>query len=115
MIVKLCLLVLLAISSINAPGDRLDAESADDKIFLHYGSRSKPDSTRTAKDDSRRGRSTSTHRDYVSMPANSCFSSNLSTAAVGDRKSTRLNSSHVAISYAVFCLTKQKQTHDDER
>src|SRR5690625_3915631 len=25
---------------------------------------------------------------------------------VGDRKSTRLNSSHVAISYAVFCLTK---------
>src|SRR5690625_6690990 len=23
----------------------------------------------------------------------------------GDRKSTRLNSSHVAISYAVFCLT----------
>src|SRR5690625_5903464 len=26
-----------------------------------------------------------------------------------DRKSTRLNSSHVAISYAVFCLTKEKQ------
>src|SRR5690625_5743801 len=26
-----------------------------------------------------------------------------------DRKSTRLNSSHVAISYAVFCLKKQKQ------
>src|SRR5690625_5973162 len=25
-----------------------------------------------------------------------------------DRKSTRLNSSHVAISYAVFCLKKQK-------
>src|SRR5207253_3906653 len=28
----------------------------------------------------------------------------------GDRKSTRLNSSHVAISYAVFCL-KKKNTH----
>src|SRR5437870_13058650 len=27
----------------------------------------------------------------------------------GDRKSTRLNSSHVAISYAVFCL--KKKTH----
>src|SRR6266508_6882278 len=26
-----------------------------------------------------------------------------------DRKSTRLNSSHVAISYAVFCLQKKKQ------
>src|SRR5207253_7591196 len=28
----------------------------------------------------------------------------------GDRKSTRLNSSHVAISYAVFCLKKKKYT-----
>src|SRR5207253_10041764 len=27
---------------------------------------------------------------------------------VGDRKSTRLNSSHVASSYAVFCLKKKK-------
>src|SRR5690625_5883393 len=27
-----------------------------------------------------------------------------------DRKSTRLNSSHVAISYAVFCLNKKKHT-----
>src|SRR5690625_5810116 len=27
-----------------------------------------------------------------------------------DRKSTRLNSSHVAISYAVFCLKKKQQT-----
>src|SRR5699024_12530235 len=26
-----------------------------------------------------------------------------------DRKSTRLNSSHVSISYAVFCLKKKKQ------
>src|SRR5256885_9192932 len=30
----------------------------------------------------------------------------------GDRKSTRLNSSHLVISYAVFCLKKKKkQTH----
>src|SRR5690606_41687120 len=28
--------------------------------------------------------------------------------AAGDRKSTRLNSSHVKISYAVFCLKKKK-------
>src|SRR5258705_4820591 len=27
--------------------------------------------------------------------------------AVGDRKSTRLNSSHLGISYAVFCLKKK--------
>src|SRR5256885_9149705 len=28
-----------------------------------------------------------------------------------DRKSTRLNSSHLVISYAVFCLKKKKSTH----
>src|SRR2546427_9325211 len=28
-----------------------------------------------------------------------------------DRKSTRLNSSHSQISYAVFCLKKKKKTH----
>src|SRR5690349_24144082 len=33
-------------------------------------------------------------------------------ADAGDRKSTRLNSSHVEISYAVFCLKKKKNTHD---
>src|SRR5271169_7077164 len=30
------------------------------------------------------------------------------TVARGDRKSTRLNSSHGSISYAVFCLKKKK-------
>src|SRR5471032_3482094 len=29
--------------------------------------------------------------------------------AGGDRKSTRLNSSHITISYAVFCLKKKKK------
>src|SRR2546430_14444107 len=33
-----------------------------------------------------------------------------SDAAGVDRKSTRLNSSHSQISYAVFCLKKKKQT-----
>src|SRR5438094_5786039 len=31
----------------------------------------------------------------------------------GDRKSTRLNSSHRTISYAVFCLKKKKKKHAD--
>src|SRR3712207_8766562 len=30
---------------------------------------------------------------------------------LGDRKSTRLNSSHANISYAVFCLKKKNKTH----
>src|SRR5438874_8415428 len=35
---------------------------------------------------------------------------------VPDRKSTRLNSSHVEISYAVFCLKKKKiDAHDSAR
>src|SRR2546422_7830312 len=35
--------------------------------------------------------------------------------AGGDRKSTRLNSSHGYISYAVFCLKKKKNRHEAER
>src|SRR5690625_6048062 len=33
----------------------------------------------------------------------------LQLASQADRKSTRLNSSHVAISYAVFCLKKKRK------
>src|SRR5258705_4957826 len=36
-------------------------------------------------------------------------------AASGDRKSTRLNSSHLGISYAVFCLTKKYTTTSNSR
>src|SRR5690606_41950358 len=32
-----------------------------------------------------------------------------------DRKSTRLNSSHVKISYAVFCLKKKKKNNDKQQ
>src|SRR6201989_2379127 len=32
--------------------------------------------------------------------------------ALEDRKSTRLNSSHITISYAVFCLKKKQCIHD---
>src|SRR3712207_7114516 len=31
---------------------------------------------------------------------------------LGDRKSTRLNSSHANISYAVFCLKKNKKSYN---
>src|SRR5258708_29692146 len=34
-----------------------------------------------------------------------------SALAASDRKSTRLNSSHQIISYAVFCLKKKKKHH----
>src|SRR5690242_21469984 len=34
--------------------------------------------------------------------------------AAEDRKSTRLNSSHMSISYAVFCLKKKKKNHNQD-
>src|SRR5438034_4557656 len=41
------------------------------------------------------------------------FSSRIGLAIV-DRKSTRLNSSHTVISYAVFCLKKKKILEDQD-
>src|SRR3712207_8381148 len=38
------------------------------------------------------------------------FSAPRNRGVPGDRKSTRLNSSHANISYAVFCLKKKKNT-----
>src|SRR5207245_7273901 len=35
--------------------------------------------------------------------------------AMGDRKSTRLNSSHGSISYAVFCLKKKKKYKNNKK
>src|SRR3712207_7389967 len=35
--------------------------------------------------------------------------------AAGDRKSTRLNSSHANISYAVFCLKKKNKLREDQQ
>src|SRR2546422_8823900 len=42
-------------------------------------------------------------------PACRCGARAASPSAPSDRKSTRLNSSHGYISYAVFCLKKKKQ------
>src|SRR5690625_6067148 len=53
----------------------------------------------TARDLSARLRSNG-----LDVPETKIWTSAMAT----DRKSTRLNSSHVAISYAVFCLKKKK-------
>src|SRR5207249_12316580 len=42
-------------------------------------------------------------------PCPPCTARNAFAMAKADRKSTRLNSSHVSISYAVFCLKKKKE------
>src|SRR5205807_4256228 len=41
-------------------------------------------------------------------PKSLSFWLRLPLSILGDRKSTRLNSSHLVISYAVFCLKKKK-------
>src|SRR6266498_4882978 len=51
----------------------------------------------------------STHRSRRSTPIRALARKSLPRRWPGDRKSTRLNSSHVRISYAVFCLKKKKK------
>src|SRR5690606_40162391 len=51
-----------------------------------------------------------TDRDFVDLLPQLVYYMDEPAAGPGlDRKSTRLNSSHVKISYAVFCLKKKKQ------
>src|SRR5947199_8144631 len=45
----------------------------------------------------------------VDAPANDIAAMETLSGASTDRKSTRLNSSHLGISYAVFCLKKKKR------
>src|SRR5436190_7652675 len=52
----------------------------------------------------------------ISSPAGAsgggtCSAAWASSASASDRKSTRLNSSHTVISYAVFCLKKKKKVN----
>src|SRR5437868_13007474 len=47
--------------------------------------------------------------DFPSGPAGPSTGIAIVAGRLEDRKSTRLNSSHVSISYAVFCLKKKKK------
>src|SRR5438105_1688275 len=47
---------------------------------------------------------------YIDRALGGALAASRPLYAVGDRKSTRLNSSHEWISYAVFCLKKKKNT-----
>src|SRR2546430_17644471 len=47
--------------------------------------------------------------DPYCSPSRRCSNGAGRTHATADRKSTRLNSSHSQISYAVFCLKKKKK------
>src|SRR5690625_5817931 len=56
------------------------------------------------------------HRNrYLLQNFNNNLLSRLFDGGIQDRKSTRLNSSHVAISYAVFCLKKKNGDGEKRR
>src|SRR5437763_11225444 len=55
--------------------------------------------------------SDSTTPNYVFITPNLCHDMHDCSVSTGDRKSTRLNSSHRCISYAVFCLKKKINRH----
>src|SRR3712207_8248384 len=54
------------------------------------------------------------HRPFCVRQEHLCASARRARSrdGLGDRKSTRLNSSHANISYAVFCLKKKKKNDD---
>src|SRR5438132_5989431 len=47
--------------------------------------------------------------EMIAVPCWSSWNTGIESDQHGDRKSTRLNSSHTVISYAVFCLKKKKK------
>src|SRR3712207_7310730 len=57
-----------------------------------------------------RGRCGLSWRFRLLGPPRSLFRDQTLVISLGDRKSTRLNSSHANISYAVFCLKKKKRS-----
>src|SRR5437588_10776705 len=54
------------------------------------------------------GRRIRSRRDHRSVPHRAARAQSGMRTSCSDRKSTRLNSSHTVISYAVFCLKKKK-------
>src|SRR3970282_1258873 len=56
---------------------------------------------------------TTLFRSWTAWPSLRPPSSPTRWMSATDRKSTRLNSSHITISYAVFCLKKKKNTVSD--
>src|SRR5687768_17981708 len=55
-----------------------------------------------------------TTTDCAPVPCDNCSGSSAGAERPPDRKSTRLNSSHGYISYAVFCLKKKKKKKKEQ-
>src|SRR2546430_3988335 len=58
---------------------------------------------------------TASNRDAIGAVVRLWVGKTVMVRQVRDRKSTRLNSSHSQISYAVFCLKKKRSARDKHR
>src|SRR5690349_22888034 len=76
---------------------------------LFRSDRAVPGRARGAAGETRRRSGRARRRAAVGGPARRSGLVRGGAGGRGDRKSTRLNSSHVEISYAVFCLKKKKR------
>src|SRR5258707_9473768 len=76
--------------------------SLDGRVSIEVNPRLARDTAGTIEEARRLHREVARANVMVKVPA----------TVEGDRKSTRLNSSHANISYAVFCLKKKKKTED---
>src|SRR5438045_5330478 len=74
--------------------------------------RSRPDAAIVEDDDLGRHAVAAQRLHLHAGEADRRVAGNVDDRPVGDRKSTRLNSSHLGISYAVFCLKKKKIEED---
>src|SRR5699024_12629377 len=81
--------------------------------LLSFPTRRSSDLTRSSPSPTVSRRSPRPESARSSSRAGPCATSRSSRRRT-DRKSTRLNSSHVSSSYAVFCLKKNKQYKHDE-
>src|SRR5256885_7201807 len=77
--------------------------------FSHSRASDEPDSREARSPGPRRDRSKGKFRCTRDGPPS--FAKKISRRKTRDRKSTRLNSSHLVISYAVFCLKKKNRKH----
>src|SRR3712207_7284063 len=78
------------------------------RLTCRTGPRGQADDTRSKSHDDREG-STNGHH---AADLHAAREQPLADAVREDRKSTRLNSSHANISYAVFCLKKKLNTNN---
>src|SRR5258707_7453714 len=81
--------------------------SLHDALPISLPARREP--RRPAGDEAGLRRRPATDVAHAGAPNHSASTAVGAGGASGDRKSTRLNSSHANISYAVFCLKKKKQ------